>query len=71
MDSVYSEPGKQMNLSTISILLRCIDWNSNDEFFKFTRGRFIVDEAENLRKGEIKFDLNRLARVAADSIGAA
>ncbi|KAJ5143876.1 uncharacterized protein N7515_002663 [Penicillium bovifimosum] len=47
------------------------DWNSNSEFFKFTRGRFIVDEAENLRKREIRFDLNRLARVAADSIGAA
>ncbi|GAQ04126.1 hypothetical protein ALT_1447 [Aspergillus lentulus] len=47
------------------------DWNSNDEFFKFTRGRFIVDEAENLRKREIRFDLNRLASVAADSIGAA
>lgn len=30
-----------------------------------------MDEAENLRKREIKFDLNRLARVAADSVGAA
>lgn len=47
------------------------DWNSNDEFFKFTRGRFIVDEAENLRKREIRFDLNRLASVAAESVGAA
>jgi hypothetical protein len=47
------------------------DWNSNDEFFKFTRGRFIVDEAENLRRREIRFDLNRLAKVAADSVGAA
>ncbi|KAJ5248953.1 phosphotransferase enzyme family protein [Penicillium chermesinum] len=46
------------------------DWNSHDEFFKFTRGRFIVDEAENLRKREIRFDMNRLARVAADSVGA-
>ncbi|CAP91172.1 Pc13g01030 [Penicillium rubens Wisconsin 54-1255] len=46
------------------------DWNSNDEFFKFTRGRFIVNEAENLRKREIRFDLNSLARVAADSVGA-
>ncbi|KAJ5045972.1 hypothetical protein NUH16_002797 [Penicillium rubens] len=45
------------------------DWNSNDEFFKFTRGRFIVDEVENLRKREIRFDMNRLARVAADSVG--
>jgi hypothetical protein len=33
--------------------------------FKFTRGRFIVDEVENLRKREIRFDMNRLARVAA------
>ncbi|KMU89845.1 hypothetical protein CIHG_07528 [Coccidioides immitis H538.4] len=47
------------------------DWNSNDEFFKFTRGRFIVDEVENLRKREIRFDMNSLARVAADSVGAA
>ncbi|WEW61144.1 hypothetical protein PRK78_006634 [Emydomyces testavorans] len=46
------------------------DWNSNDEFFKFTRGRFIVDEAENLRKREVRFDLNKLARVAANSVGA-
>lgn len=47
------------------------DWNSYDEFFKFTRGRFIVDEAENLRKREIRFDMNSLARVAAESVGAA
>ncbi|CAI7572846.1 unnamed protein product [Penicillium glandicola] len=50
---------------------RSAHWNSNDEFFKFTRGRFIVDEVENFRMREIKFDLNGLARVAADSIGAA
>ncbi|KAM5454775.1 hypothetical protein MaudCBS49596_002072 [Microsporum audouinii] len=47
------------------------DWNSNDEFFKFTRGRFVVEEADNLRRREIRFDMNRLAQVAADSIGAA
>ncbi|CAG8239215.1 unnamed protein product [Penicillium salamii] len=46
------------------------DWNSNDEFFKFTRGRFVVGEEENLRKRKIRFDLNRLASVAADSVGA-
>ncbi|CAG7974970.1 unnamed protein product [Penicillium nalgiovense] len=46
-------------------------WNSNDEFFKFTRGRFVVEEAENLRRREIKFDLNNLAQAAADSVGAA
>ena len=30
-----------------------------------------MDEAENLRNRETTFDLNRLARVAADSVGAA
>lgn len=30
-----------------------------------------MDEAENLRKREIRFDLNKLARVAADAVGAA
>ncbi|KAJ6164176.1 hypothetical protein N7470_002848, partial [Penicillium chermesinum] len=45
-------------------------WNRNDDFFKFTRGRFIVDEAENLREREVRFDMNKLAQVAADSVGA-
>ncbi|KAJ5597314.1 hypothetical protein N7537_007398 [Penicillium hordei] len=40
-----------------------LDWNSNHEFFKFTRGRFIVDEVENFPNRDIKFDMNRLARV--------
>ena len=30
-----------------------------------------MDEAENLRRREIRFDLNKLAEVAADSVGAA
>lgn len=30
-----------------------------------------MDETENLRQREIRFDLNRLASVAADSVGAA
>lgn len=46
-------------------------WNSSDEFFRFTPGRFIVDEVENLRKREVRFGMNKLALVAADSIGAA
>ncbi|OJI83858.1 hypothetical protein ASPTUDRAFT_190294 [Aspergillus tubingensis CBS 134.48] len=46
------------------------DWNNHDEFFKFTRGRFLVDEAKNLRMREIQFDMNSLARIAAESVGA-
>lgn len=30
-----------------------------------------MDETENLRQREIKFDMNRLASVAAESVGAA
>ncbi|QKX62238.1 uncharacterized protein TRUGW13939_09397 [Talaromyces rugulosus] len=67
-----SQPGKHGHLNEIQAHdSSTLDWNSNDEFFKFTRGRFVVDEAENLRKREIRFDLNRLASVAADSVGAA
>jgi hypothetical protein len=47
------------------------DWNTRSEFFKFTRGRFIVDEDANLRNREVVFDMNQLAKVAADSVGAA
>ncbi|KAK2762140.1 hypothetical protein FQN54_001147 [Arachnomyces sp. PD_36] len=46
------------------------DWNSNPAFFKYTRGRFVVDETTNLQSREINFDMNALARVGADAIGA-
>jgi hypothetical protein len=48
-----------------------IDRNANNDFFKFTRDRFVVDELKTLRQREVQFDLNRLASVAADSVGAA
>jgi hypothetical protein len=54
-----------------SVISSVSGWNSNEEFFKFTRDRFIVDGEENLRKREIRFDLETLARVAAESVGAA
>jgi len=46
------------------------DWNSNKEFFKFTCGRFLVDELKSLQKREVQFNMNELAKVAADAIGA-
>ncbi|KAG0160882.1 hypothetical protein PDIDSM_8414 [Penicillium digitatum] len=54
-----------------AILESFMHWNSNDEFFEFTRGRFIVDETDDLRRREITCDMNMLVRVAADSVGAA
>ncbi|EFR03147.1 phosphotransferase enzyme family protein [Nannizzia gypsea CBS 118893] len=64
-------PGRALPPYRTEKYLHPPDWNSNDAFFTFTRGRFVVDEAENFRKREIRFDLNQLARVAADAVGAA
>ncbi|KAF2683513.1 hypothetical protein K458DRAFT_478381 [Lentithecium fluviatile CBS 122367] len=50
---------------------RSISRSSRDNFFKFTRGRFVIGEAESLQKREIRFDMNKLASVAADTVGAA
>ncbi|GAD96739.1 phosphotransferase enzyme family protein [Paecilomyces variotii No. 5] len=64
-----SQTGKHVHLGAVNHS-PVSDWNSNNEFFEFTRGRFIVDEAGNLRKREVRSDMNRFARVAADSVGA-
>ncbi|EFR04039.1 phosphotransferase enzyme family protein [Nannizzia gypsea CBS 118893] len=46
------------------------DWNLHDEFFNFTRGRFVLDEKEQMSKRRVSFDMNELARIAASSVGA-
>jgi hypothetical protein len=48
-----------------------LDWNSRDKFFRFTRGRFVVDESGNMQQREIRFDMSKLATEATDSVGAA
>ena len=45
------------------------DWNEFDEFFTFTRGRFVVDEKDQMKRRHIRFDMNELAQVAARSVG--
>ena len=47
-----------------------LDWNSHDEFFNFSRGRFFVDGDRNLRERKLRFNMNALARVAAESVSA-
>jgi hypothetical protein len=47
------------------------NWNTRNGFFKFTRGCFVLDEDESPRKREVVFDMNELAKVATDSVGAA
>ncbi|RMZ72435.1 phosphotransferase enzyme family [Pyrenophora seminiperda CCB06] len=55
---------------THALKLLYLDWNTRSEFFKFTRGRFVVDEDANLKKREVVFDMNALVKVAADAVGA-
>ena len=46
------------------------DSNRDDDFFKYTRERFVLDEANNTSTRSIRFDMNELARLAASSVGA-
>jgi hypothetical protein len=48
----------------------CVDWNENADFFRFTRGRFVVDEEHQMAKRYVHFDMNELARVAAKAVNA-
>lgn len=46
-----------------------VDWNAREEFFKFTRGRFVVDEKQQMELRKVKFDMNQLACEAAKATG--
>ena len=39
--------------------------------FNFTRGRFVVNEQHEIRQHQVRFDVQRLARVAAEAVGSA
>lgn len=45
------------------------NWNSVNDFFQYTRGRFVSNEEHELSIRRVKFDMNELARLAADSVG--
>ncbi|RAH65262.1 uncharacterized protein BO66DRAFT_462574 [Aspergillus aculeatinus CBS 121060] len=45
------------------------DWNTNPEFFRYTRGRFIVNEAHEMAIRHVPFNMNELAKRAAESVG--
>lgn len=46
-----------------------IDWNDNEEFFRYTRGRFISNEAWEMQQRHVNFDMNALAELAAKAAG--
>ncbi|TVY34687.1 Altered inheritance of mitochondria protein, mitochondrial [Lachnellula occidentalis] len=45
------------------------DWNKNEEFFNFTRGRYVCNETVEVALRQVRFDMNELARIAARAIG--
>ncbi|KAK4169823.1 hypothetical protein QBC43DRAFT_295554 [Cladorrhinum sp. PSN259] len=46
------------------------DWNNDTALFAFTHGRFVFNEARQMQQRTVRFDINRLAEIAAASIGA-
>ena len=46
----------------------CHDWNENQDFFRYTAGRFIFEETNQMACRYVKFDMNELVHIAASSI---
>ena len=41
----------------------------NEDYFRFTRGRFVADEQYEMSQRYVRFDLDELARLAAEAVG--
>ena len=41
----------------------------NEDYFRFTRGRFVADEQYEMSQRYVRFDLDELARLAAEAAG--
>ncbi|KAL8696167.1 MAG: hypothetical protein Q9224_002934 [Gallowayella concinna] len=65
------QPAKPANNVTDSMrgINQGIDWNSDESLFKYTSGRWLFNEKKQLAKRSSKFDMNTLARLAAESVG--
>ena len=44
-------------------------WIADEDFFRFTRGRFIYNEKDEMSKRYVRFDMQELARIAAEAVG--
>lgn len=44
------------------------NWNENEDFFRYTAGRFIFEEKEQMSCRYVEFDMNELVHIAAGSI---
>ncbi|EGC45217.1 phosphotransferase enzyme family protein [Histoplasma capsulatum var. duboisii H88] len=60
---------QQLRLMTTSKQRRS-DRNNTEDFFSFTRGRFLRDETRVLSQRYVKFNVEELTRIAAEATGA-
>lgn len=65
MRSSYPASQSTVDLSRSSHM----DWNANDHWFRYTRGRFLANETHEMAIRHIGFNMNELAKCAAESIG--
>lgn len=56
---------QQIGTGSIKRFYSNLGWNKDDIFFRFTRSRFLRDEAKELAQRFVKFDVNELANIAA------
>ncbi|KAL2865292.1 aminoglycoside phosphotransferase family protein [Aspergillus lucknowensis] len=61
-----SPPGHSANSLNRSFHTNC---NTNDDWFRYTRGRFLFNEAQEMSIRSVKFNMNELVKRAADSVG--
>lgn len=46
----------------------CHEWNGNQDFFRYTAGRFLFDEIKQMACRYVRFDMNELVHIAVSSI---
>lgn len=45
------------------------DLHANEDYFHFTRGRFVSNEEHEMSQRYVRFNLQELARLAAETVG--
>ncbi|UDD65009.1 hypothetical protein AFCA_012204 [Aspergillus flavus] len=55
---------RSLSKRIMSTSTKLTSWNDNDEFFNFTRGRFLRDESHQLSQSHIRFNIDELAQLA-------
>lgn len=63
-----SSPAFPIYSATPRIRQGCHDWNNNEDFFRYTAGRFLFEERNQMASRYVKFDMNELVHIAAKSI---